>query len=313
MSLCGKGLFRLAELALNFSFLPANWPVQEHRESIMVEAVEAVLPTNDLRLGTEGDEAGLCGAGFRWGDKGTHTSRTIMLDELRAVLANRRPDATRHDYLVAIREDNCLGKRTASTRKLSSQRLFELYALDPKVLLFQIMRRFWYAEKDGKPILALLLALARDPLLRVTAQPVLQMRPGEELARQPMTDALHRAVGSRLSESTLDKVVRNAASSWTQSGHLKGHRRKVRQRVTATAATTAYALLLGYLTGTRGAALFETLWAQVLDTPAGELMQLATDARRLGFLEMRQSGGVVEVAFSRLLVPDERRYAHGTD
>jgi hypothetical protein len=133
------------------------------------------------------------------------------------------------------------------------------------------------------------------------------MRPGEQLARQQMTDALNRVVGSRLSESTLDKVVRNAASSWTQSGHLKGRGRKIRQRVTPTAVTTAYALLLGYLTGARGAALFETLWAQVLDTPAGELMHLAMDARRLGFLDMSQSGGVIEMAFSRLLAPDERR------
>jgi len=36
-------------------------------------------------------------------------------------------------------------------------------------------------------------------------------------------------------------------------------------------------------------------------------MNLAMDARRLGFLDMSQSGGVVEVTFSRLLTPDERR------
>ena len=275
--------------------------------------MEPTTLKDELSPPTEADEVRLRDAGFRWGEKGTHTSRTIMLSELRALLANCRPDATRHDYLAAINEDNCLGKRTVATRKLSSQRLSELYALDPKVPLFRVMRRFWYADKDENPTLALLLALARDPLLRVTAEPVLRMRPGEELARQPMTDALHRAVGNRLSESTLDKVVRNAASSWTQSGHLKGHGRKVRQRLTATAATTAYALLLGYLTGTRGVALFETLWAHVLDAPAGELMHLAIDARRLGFLERRQSGGVIELAFSRLLAPDERRYAHGTD
>jgi hypothetical protein len=230
-----------------------------------------------------------------------------MLDELRAVLANCRPDATRDSYLSAIQEDNCLGKRTAATRKLSSQRLSELYALDPEVPLFRVMRRCWYADRDGQAVLALLLALARDPLLRVTAPPVLRMRPGEELARQQMTAALNRAVGSRLNESTLDKVVRNAASSWTQSGHLKGRGRKVRQSVAPTAATTAFALLLGYLAGTRGVALFETLWAQVLDAPPGELMHLAMDARRLGFLDMSQSGGVIDVAFSRLLAADERR------
>lgn len=269
--------------------------------------MDAMLATDELRPRSKADEVRLRGAGFRWGEKGTHTSRTIMLDELRAVLASCRPDATRGAYLAAIHKDNCLGKRTEATRKLSSQRLSELYALDPEVPLFRVMRRCWCAGHGGQAILALLLALARDPLLRASAPPVLRMRPGEELARQQMTDALNRAVGSRLNEATLDKVVRNAASSWTQSGHLKGRGRKVRQSVTPTAATTAYALLLGHLAGTRGAALFESLWAQVLDAPAGELMHLAMDARRLGFLDMSQSGGIIDVAFSRLLARDERR------
>jgi hypothetical protein len=262
---------------------------------------------DEIRPHEKADAARLRQAGFRWGAKGTHTSRTIMLDELRAVLGNCQPDAERGLYLTAIQRDNCLGKRTAATRKLTSQRLSELYALDPGVTLFRVMRRYWHAERDGQPILAMLLALARDPLLRASAPPVLRMRFGEELARQQLTDALTRAVGSRLSESTLDKVVRNAASSWTQSGHLKGRGRKVRQAVTPTAATTSFALLLGYLTGKRGAALFESLWAQVLDAPAGELIHLATDARRLGFLDMSQSGGVIDVSFSRLLAPEERR------
>jgi len=276
-------------------------------ESVYYSDMDAILPTDELRPRSQADETRLRDAGFRWGQKGTHTSRTIMFDELRAVFANCRPDATRDDYLSAINEDNCLGKRTAATRKLSSQRLSELYALDPEGPLFRIMRRCWYADRDGQAVLAVLLALARDPLLRISAPPVLRMRPGEELARQQMTDALNRAVGSRLSVSTLDKVVRNAASSWTQSGHLKGRGRKVRQSVTPMAATMAFALLLGYLAGTRGAALFETLWAQVLDAPPGELMHLAMDARRLGFLDMSQSGGVIDVSFSRLLAQDERR------
>ena len=261
----------------------------------------------DFSLRENTDQRRLREAGFRWGEKGTHTSRTIMLDELRAVLANCPPNAARDEYLSAIHENNCLGKRTAATRKLSSQRLSELYALDPKVPLFRVMRRCWYADRDGQAVLALLLALARDPLLRFSAPPVLRMRPGEELARQQVTDALSRAVGNRLSESTLDKVVRNAASSWTQSGHLRGRGRKVRQTIIPTAITTAYALLLGYLTGTRGVALFDSLWAQALDAPVGELMNLTMDARRLGFLDMSQSGGVIDVGFSRLLAQDERR------
>jgi hypothetical protein len=268
--------------------------------------MDTALATRELQPQTEHDEARLRDAGFRWGQKGTHTSRTIMLNELRSVFMYCRPDATREDYLSAICEYNCLHKRTAATRKLSSQRLSELYALDQEVPLFRVMRRCWYAARDGQAILALLLALARDPLLRASAPPVLRMWPGEELARQQMTDALSRAVGNRLSESTLDKVVRNAASSWTQSGHLKGRGRKVRQRVVPTPATLAYALFLGHLAGTRGAALFQSLWAQVLDASISELMNLAMDARRLGFLDMSQSGGVIDLAFSQLLAPDER-------
>jgi len=276
-------------------------------DGVELRRMEKVLPTDELRPVSEADVMGLRDAGFRWGEKGTHTSRTIMLDELRAVLASCEPGATRNDYLAAIHEENCLSKRTAATRKSSSQRLSELYALDPEVPLFRVMRRCWYADRAGQAVLALLLALARDPLLRASVAPILRMRPGEELARQQLTDALSRAVGSRLNESTLDTVVRNVASSWTQSGHLKGHGRKVRQTVTPTAATTAFALLLGYLAGKRGTPLFESLWAQVLDSPTGELVRLAMDARRLGFLDMRESGGVIDVGFSRLLAADERR------
>ena len=272
----------------------------------MLFGMAATHTAVDLMPRSKADEARLSAAGFRWGDKGTHTSRTIMLRELRSLFDACDPDASRDDYIKGIQDDNCLGKRTAATRRLSGQRLSELYGLDPEVPLFRIMRQCWYADRNGQPVLALLLALARDPLLRVTAPSVLRMRPGEELARQQMTDALDQSVGHRLSEATLDKVVRNAASSWTQSGHLEGRGRKTRQRVSATPVSTAYALLLGYLSGTRGPALFETLWARALDASSGELMRLAMDARRLGFLDMSQAGGVVEVAFSRLLEGNER-------
>jgi len=263
--------------------------------------------TGELGFSSSVDEAILGTVGFRWGDRGTHTSRTIMLQELQALLSSCPLNASRGDYVTAIQVDNCLGKRTAATRRLSTQRLSELYALDPAVVLFRTMRNSWYIGEAGRPLLALLLALARDPLLRVTAPAILAMRPGEELSRQHVTEALGRSVGSRLSESTLDKVVRNASSSWTQSGHLRGRNRKVRQQVTPSTVAVAFALLLGYVAGQRGAVLFETLWAKALDAPPAELIHLAVDARRLGLLDMSQSGGVIEVTFSRALTESERR------
>jgi len=114
--------------------------------------------TDWLQPSTTTEETRLRNAGFRWGKKGTHTSRTIMLDELQTLLTYCGKNASHRDYASGVIEDNCLGKRTVATRKLSFQRLSELYALDPQVPLFRIMRHFWYADRSGQTILALLLA-----------------------------------------------------------------------------------------------------------------------------------------------------------
>ena len=62
--------------------------------------------------------------GFRAGQKGTHSSRTIMLHELTLLLEACPKDAPRDHYLASILHDNCLGKRTDSTRKLVCRQRF---------------------------------------------------------------------------------------------------------------------------------------------------------------------------------------------
>jgi hypothetical protein len=147
--------------------------------------------------------------------------------------------------------------------------------------------------------------MARDPLLRATAEPVLALRMGEELSRQKITDAIRSAVGVRLNDATLDKVVRNSSSSWTQSGHLQGRVRKFRQMVRPTPLSTAYALLLGYLEGLRGGRLFETRWTHVLDASPTELRNVATEAKRLGGLDLKSAADVIEIGFTTILTPQE--------
>ncbi len=235
-----------------------------------------------------------------------------MLDELSTLLNTFPPEASRLDYLAAIIEHNVLGKQTAATRKLTAQRLTELYALDSSVTLFRAMRRFWQDDEPGRPLLALLCSLARDPLLRAAAEPVLAMTSGEELSRQRITDAIRSAVGGRLNDATLDKVVRNVSSSWNQSGHLAGRTRKFRQTVRPTPLATAYALLLGYLQGFRGGRLFETTWTRVLDSSVADLKQLAAEAKRLGALDMKVAGEVVEISFNTVLTPQEIKDSHVT-
>jgi hypothetical protein len=255
----------------------------------------------DPPLGKIADEAG-----FRFGDKGAHTSRTMMFEELASLLFHAGREATRDDYRYQVLELNCLEKRTAANRRLTLQRLSELYALDPNVLIFRIMRNLWNVDESGRPILALLMSMARDPLLRLTAPPIIQLRSGEELSRQTFISALEQGTGSRFNEATLDKIIRNTASTWTQSGHLSGRCRKVRQAVKPTPSVLTFAMVLGHLQGIRGAGLFSTEWAQVLDLDVDNLIFLAMDAKRLGFLDVKVSGKVVEVSLSRLFVEQKK-------
>jgi hypothetical protein len=257
----------------------------------MSMAAESLAPAKQAKLEN---------AGFRFGDKGTHTSRTIMLSELTDLLAAVPDRSDRDAYEKAIVDENVLGKQTIATRRITSQRLRELYGLDSSLPLFRVLRRLWPVDEHGRPLLALLCAMARDPLLRATAPAVLSLPEGAELVRGLFLATIRDAVGSRLNEAILDKVARNAASSWSQSGHLKGRVRKVRRRVMPTPAALSMALWLGTLEGQAGQQLLETQWAQVLDRGPRELLDLALQAKKLGLIHARAGGGVTELDASRL-------------
>lgn len=249
--------------------------------------------------------------GFRSSEGGTHSSRTIMLEELSQLLGAVAEDAPRQDYAQAAVAGNCLAKRTAANRRISLQRLVELYGLDRRLVLFRVLRALWAWHEASRPLLALLLALARDPLLRASAGSVLSVPVGHEFGRQAMKNDLLDATQERLNEATLDAAGRNAASSWTQSGHLRGRGRKIRQRVAATPAAAAYALLLGFAVGHRGRSLFETPWAAVLDASVGERLELAIQAKTLGLLDLKQSGRLLELSFARILTDRELEFVRG--
>ena len=234
-------------------------------------------------------------AGFRFGDKGTHTSRTIMLAELAELLAAVGPEAAEKDYAVAIVEENVLGKATIATRRSTGQRLRELYALDPRVPIFRVLRQLWRIDAPARPLLAMLCALARDPLLRSTAAAVLTLPVGAELVRSHFLGDIRQAVDRRLNEAVLDKVARNAASSWAQSGHLHGRMRKIRARVEPTPGGLALALWLGMLEGFAGRALLDSSWTRVLDGTGPELLPVALQAKQLGLIHARVGGDVVEI------------------
>ena len=245
--------------------------------------------------------------GFRQGERGTHTSRTIMLAELRLLLAANPADATRDSYRQLIIEGNVLGKRTASTRMLSAKRLGEMYGLDHRLPVFRALRHFWDIDPTGRPLLALLCAAARDPLLRMTAAIVLDAPVGTVVTTKDIEPALAEAAHGRFNDSILNKIARNAGSSWTQSGHLSGRNNKKRVRPSVTPAVTAYALFLGHLCGVRGQLLFSTFWARLLDSRFEELSSFAFEASRRGWLNFRRAGSIIEASFPGLLTRDEQR------
>ena len=108
--------------------------------------------------------------GFSFRRGSTHTSRTMMLEELRTLLTYiDNPEADKSEYLKAINDENCLGKRSGKTRILSYQHLVDLYSLDRSNVLFRSLLYFWNRDTMGQPLLALLCTYARDSVFRFTA------------------------------------------------------------------------------------------------------------------------------------------------
>ncbi len=234
---------------------------------------------------------------------GTHTSRAMMLSELRLLLAACPTSATYADYRTAVLDDNCLLKQTASTRLRSLRALRELYGLDPHVLLFCAPRDLWDFDERAQPLLACLCARARHPLLRSSAGRVLAVVPGESVTAVDLSEAICAAFRPHYNPSIRPKIGRNTASSWTQSGHHTGRGGKVRTLVAPGPVATAYALLLGYQCDSRGESLFRTLWTRILDKTGLRLHELAFAAPpglggipacrkrdRRGFLLFAQAG-----------------------
>jgi len=238
---------------------------------------------------------------------GTNTSHTIIIEGLTHLLDAVDSRAEAEEYAEAVVEQNILGKNTLGSRQRTLRYLRELYLLRPDSVLFRALRDIWRDDPSGQPLLAGLCALARDAVFRASASVILETNPGDEIASRDLAVAVEQVFSSAYSDLTLAKIGRNTFSSWEQTGHLEttSNRGKIRRRAVCTPSTTAYALLLGHLEGVRGAALFDTFWARILDQPRSHLMDLAAVASQRSLIDFRYSGGITEVGFSELLRPME--------
>lgn len=245
--------------------------------------------------------------GFRFGINGPHAARTMMLDDLRTLFASTSSEATRRDFEAAIIEGNVLGKPTRKARELSFRHLAALYGLDSANPIFRALRRLWHTAESAQPLLALAVALARDPLLRGTQSFILERAVGTVLPREEVESFIARAYPDRFSAASLKSFAQNLAGTWTAAGFLEGKMRKTRSMIKVQPESIALLMFLGYLEGRSGQRLFSSDWMQLAEGSPDELEVLANSASHRGLFVFMNAGGVKEVRFPGYLSPEEER------
>lgn len=243
---------------------------------------------------TTGDAA-LARIGFKTGGGGPHQSKTMMLAELSTLLAGGYGD----NPADAVVDQNLLGKQSIRAREVALSRLRQFYAVGTGAPIGIVLRRLWPLDPEGRPSLALLCALARDPTFRDSAEATLDAVLGERVRWIAFAAAFETRNPGRLRATMSAALARNVASSWTQAGFLKGAIRKERVRARATPVAAAYAALLASLCGFGGPRLLESRWLDVLDRPIEERLALLRQAEGLGLARVRSAGDVLEIEVRR--------------
>ncbi len=233
--------------------------------------------------------------GLKVAGGGPHQSKTMMLNELSTVMAGDKLS----DPADAILGENILGKPSMRSRQASLYRLRQLYGIGQPQPICAALHQLWHQDVAGRPMLAILCALARDPTLRDGADAVLDASPGEQVQWPTVAAAFEKLHPGRLSERMAKSLAQNAASSWTQSGHLSGPVRKRRVRAKPTPTVAAYAALLASLAGFGGAMLLNSKWLDVLDCSAEDRLSLLRQAEGLGLVRVRAAGDVLEIEVVR--------------
>ncbi len=218
-----------------------------------------------------------------------------MLAELEAVMGALVSVATLASVRHVILEENVLGKATRSGRKNSATKLIDLYSFNPEQQLYYAFELLWRDASASRPVLALLLALSRDKVLRASVETVMGAPIGSTVTKGELYESLLSGFASKYAETTLQSTTRNIASTWRQSGHIRGEKPIVRVKAPADFHAVAFALLISYLRGLRGQYLLASDWVRLLDFDSGELEAAVAEAHRHGLFTSRKIGDVIEL------------------
>ncbi|HAQ48016.1 MAG TPA: hypothetical protein DCR37_03075 [Glaciecola sp.] len=248
--------------------------------------------------------------GYKFGQSGAHSARSIMLVELRTLFVATPTDALQDQYKTDICDYNLLDKPTVKSRTLTYRHLIDLYGMSPDVPLFRVFRRLWDMEEACQPLLALQLALVRDPLLRLSSSLIVGTALGSPIIRQDIEELLKAPDPQRFSPASLKSFAQNINGSWTQAGFLRGRNKKARSQPLVSPVNTAFALFLAYLEGASGERLLQSPQCKLFGLTDHHINELAIAAGHRGLIDFKQSGGVTEVRFTDYLAVGEEEWLH---
>jgi hypothetical protein len=195
--------------------MPALHASNNARVATQIVMSKSTAPEAPGWFGPRTNSTAMTAFGLRLAGGGAHQSKTMMLQELEALLAAGLIDSA--ELKRAVIEDNALGKATATTRILTYRHLASLYSLSQRTPIFQVLSGLWKIDRAaGHRLLALLVALGRDPLLRDTAAPILAAAIGEPLPRTLFETTLTEAHSGRL--------ARKRCGLWHEIARRRGHK-----------------------------------------------------------------------------------------
>jgi hypothetical protein len=248
--------------------------------------------------------------GYKLEGSGAHSARSMMLAELKALFQSTAPEASKEQYKSDICDYNLLDKPTVKSRNLTYRHLVDLYGLDTAIPLFRVFRSLWPLAEQGQPVLALQVALVRDPLLRLSLDFIMEKPLGDLVVREEVEELLRTPDPVRFSPASLKSFAQNINGSWTQAGILKGKARKIRVKPIVTFSNVVFAMFLAYLEGATGERLLQSRWCVLLGLSEDELSELAVVAGQRGIIDFKQSGGVIEARFSQFLSAEEEQWRY---
>lgn len=232
-----------------------------------------------------------------------------MLPELSALLTIAAADANVDAFKRLAVDEDALHKASAANRLKTFTKLRRLYGLNPVLPIFREFRRLSRLFPSELPVLAGSLAFAREPLLRASADMVLNTLIGTPLSRASFEAWVREFAAGRFSQTMYRSFSHNLYASFFQIGYLGAAvgKCRLRQRLDARPASVAYAAFLDWLTGLNGLTLLQGSFSRTLGLSKADHLAQLTAAGQLGLMRVANAGGVLHLDFATWLQAGEAR------